>query len=201
MCLVCPTPCAIRLGITGAEHTRPCWCIFRTGPMYLVCPTLCAVRLGITGAEHTRPCWYLFRTGQMCLVCPTLCAVRLGITGAEHTRPWWCIFRTGPMCLVCPTLCAVHLGITGAEHTRPCWCFVLVSLSCSASLGLYVQCLAWSVRVMYLLALVRTYTGTSCADGQHGHCTFLPVSLMCLRVRARVYTCPRLYPCTVFCYG
>ena len=34
MCLVCPTPCAVRLGITGAEHTRPCW--------YL--------------------CWYLFRT-------------------------------------------------------------------------------------------------------------------------------------------
>ena len=24
MCLVCPTPCAIRLGVTGAEHTRPC---------------------------------------------------------------------------------------------------------------------------------------------------------------------------------
>ena len=33
MCLVCPTPCAVRLGITGAENTRPCW--------YL--------------------CWYLFR--------------------------------------------------------------------------------------------------------------------------------------------
>ena len=70
MCLVCPTPCAVRLGITGAEHTRPCW--------YL--------------------CWYLFQRGQMCLVCPTPCAVRLGITGAEHTRPcWylcWYIFRT-----------------------------------------------------------------------------------------------------------
>ena len=109
----------------------------KRGQMCLVCPTPCAVCLGITGAEHTRPCWCLFRTGQMCLVCPTLCAVRLGITGAEHTRPCWCIFRTGPMCLVCPTLCAVRLGITGAEHTRPCWCFVLVSLSCSASLGLY----------------------------------------------------------------
>ena len=34
MCLVCPTPCAVCLGITGAEHTRPCW--------YL--------------------CWYIFRT-------------------------------------------------------------------------------------------------------------------------------------------
>ena len=70
MCLVCPTPCAVRLGITGAEHTRPCW--------YL--------------------CWYLFQRGQMCLVCPTPCAVRLGVTGAEHTRPcWylcWYLFRT-----------------------------------------------------------------------------------------------------------
>ena len=61
MCLVYPTPCAVRLGITGAEHTRPCW--------YL--------------------CWYLFQRGQMCLVYPTPCAVRLGITGAEHTRPCW----------------------------------------------------------------------------------------------------------------
>ena len=90
MCLVCPTPCAVRLGITGAEHTRPCWCPFRTGQMCLACPILCAVRLGITGAERTRPCWCLFRTGSMCLVCPTLCAVRLGITGAEPTRPCWC---------------------------------------------------------------------------------------------------------------
>ena len=66
MCLVCPTPCAVRLGITGAEHTRPCWylcwCLFQRGQMCLVCPTPCAVRLGITGAEHSCPCWYLFRT-------------------------------------------------------------------------------------------------------------------------------------------
>ena len=56
-------------------------------------------------------------------------------------------------------------------------CTVLVSL---------VQYFAWSVRVMYLLARVRTCTGTSCAVGQHGHCTFLPVSVMYLRVRARI---------------
>ena len=70
MCLVYPTPCAVRLGITGAEHTRPCW----------------------------YSCWYLFQRGQMCLVCPTPCAVRLGITDAEHPRPcWylcWYLFRT-----------------------------------------------------------------------------------------------------------
>ena len=41
ICLVCPTPCAVRLGVTGAEHTRPCW--------YL--------------------CWYLFRT-LLCSVNP-----------------------------------------------------------------------------------------------------------------------------------
>ena len=35
MCLVCPTPCAVRLGITGAVHTRPCW--------YLVLVPLCTV--------------------------------------------------------------------------------------------------------------------------------------------------------------
>ena len=54
-------------------------------------------------------------------------------------------------------------------------CTVLVSL---------VQCFAWSLRFMYLLARVRTYTGTSCAVGQHRHCTFLPLSVMYLRVRA-----------------
>ena len=70
MCLVCPTPCAVRLSITGAEHTRSCWYLcwylFQRGQMGLVCLTPCAVRLGITGAEHTRSCWYLcwylFRT-------------------------------------------------------------------------------------------------------------------------------------------
>ena len=41
MCLVCLTPYAVRLGITDAEHARPCW--------YL--------------------CWYLFRT-VLCLGSP-----------------------------------------------------------------------------------------------------------------------------------
>ena len=129
-----PYPCAIRLGITGAEHTRPCWCIFRTGPIALPFAQFAWVLRALNILARVGAS---FVQGQMCLVCPTLCAIRLGITGAEHTRPCWCIFRTGRMCLVCPTLCAVRLGITGAEHTRPCWCFVLVSLSCSASLGLY----------------------------------------------------------------
>ena len=54
-------------------------------------------------------------------------------------------------------------------------CTVLIS---------FVQCFAWSVRAMYLLARVRTCTGTSCAVGQHGRCTYLPVSVLYLRVRA-----------------
>ena len=111
MGLVCPTPCAVCLGITGAEHTRRCW--------YL--------------------CWYLFQRGQMCLVCPTPCAVRLGITGAEHTRPcWylcWYLFRT-VLRLVSPgnvslarartrtgTPCAVLRSVgTGNVPTCPCLC-------------------------------------------------------------------------------
>ena len=128
--------------------------------------------------------YWAAKRGQMCLVCPTPCAVRLGITGAEHTRPCWYLAGTsfvqcfvwsakrGQMCLVCPTPCAVHLDITGAEHTRPCWyCAGTSFVQCFARL---VQCFAWSVRVMYLLALVCTYTGTSCAVGQHGHCAFCP---------------------------
>ena len=35
MCLVCPTPCAVRLGITGAGHTRPCW--YLAGTSFVQC--------------------------------------------------------------------------------------------------------------------------------------------------------------------
>ena len=61
MCLVCPTPCAVRLGITGAEHTRPCWYLcwylFRT-----VLRSACTVlRLVRTGHVPTCPCSHLYR--------------------------------------------------------------------------------------------------------------------------------------------
>ena len=137
-------PCAVRLGITGAVHIRPCWYLVlvpllhsaslsqRNGQMCLVCPTPCAVRLGITGAEHTRPCWYLcsylFQRGQMCLVCPTPCAVRLGITDAEHTRPcWylcWYLFRT-VLCLVSPG----NVSLARARTRTGTPCAVLRSVS------------------------------------------------------------------------
>ena len=126
MCLVCSTPCAVRLGITGAEHTRPCW--------YL--------------------CWYLFQRGQMCLVYPTPCAVRLGITGAEHTRPcWylcWYLFRT-VLRLVSPgnVSLARTRTRTGTPLAQFAWVsralYILahVSTSCWTS---FVQCFAWSAK-------------------------------------------------------
>ena len=143
--------------------------------------------------------YWAAKRGQMCLVCPTPCAVCLGSRAlnilarvgtwlvplsysSSLGQPRQCITcpgsysywsaKRGQMCLVCPTPCAIRLGITGAEHTHPCWyCAGTSFVQCFARL---VQCFAWSVRVMFLLALVRTYTGTSCAVGQHGHCTFRP---------------------------
>ena len=166
--------------------------------------------------------YWAAKRGQMCLVCPTLAQfarvsqalnilARVGTWlvplsySASLGQPRQCITCPGSysywsakrqMCLVCPTPCAVRLGITGAEHTRPCWslcwylfrtvlrsaCTVLRLVrtghvpTCPYShLYRYLLC-SWTAQALYLL----------------------PVSLMYLRVRA---TCPRLYPCTVFCYG
>ena len=115
MCLVCSTPCAVRLGITGAEHTRPCWYLywylFQRGQMCLVCSTPCAVRLGITGAERTRPCWYLcwylFRT-VLRLVSP-------GNVSLARART-----RTGTPCVVLRSVS------TGNVPTCPCSCLCCV---------------------------------------------------------------------------
>ena len=126
MCLVCPTPCAVRLGITGAEHSRPCWYLY----------------------------WYLFQRGQMCLVCPTPCAVRLGITGAEHTRPcWylcWYLFRT-VFRLVSPG--NVSLARARTRTGTPLAQFAWVHERCTYSPVLvpragtsFVQCFAWSAK-------------------------------------------------------
>ena len=168
MCLVCPTPCAVRLGITGAEHTRPCWCLFRTGQMCLVCPTLCAVRLGITGAEHTRPCWCIFRTGPMCLVCPTLCEF------AWVSRALNILARVGALCwylfrAVLGSACTV-LSLVRTGHVPTCPC---------SHLYRYLLC-RWTARALYFLVRVLNVPTCPCSC---------------------VHTCPRLYPCTVFCYG
>ena len=55
MCLVSPTPCAVRLGITGAEHTRPCWYLC----WYLFCTVLRLVSPGNVSLARART-----RTGQ-----------------------------------------------------------------------------------------------------------------------------------------
>ena len=111
------------------------------------------------------PLSYSASVGQpgQCITCPgsysywyPLCSASLG----QHGR---CTYLTAFMFVLCVSRCTV--------------CTVLVSL---------VQCFAWSVRAMYLLARVRTCTGTSCAVGQHERCTSLPVSVMYLRARARI---------------
>ena len=219
MCLVCPTPCAVRLGITGAEHTRPCWYLcwflFRT-VLCLVSPGNVSLARARTRTEQpnagkcaqfalplaqfawvSRALNILARVGTWLV--PLSYSASLGQPSQCITCPgsysYWSAKR-GQMCLVFPTPFAVRLGITGAEHTRPCWylcwylfrtvlrsaCTVLRLVrtghvpTCPCShLYRYLLC-SWTARALYLL----------------------PVSLMYLRVRA---TCPRLYPCTVFCYG
>ena len=178
MCLVCPTPCAVRLGIMGAEHTRPCW--------YL--------------------CWYLFQRGQMCLVCPTPCAVCLGITGAEHTRPcWylrWYLFRT---VLRLVSLGNVSLARARTRTGTPLvQCFYLldrvhVCVVCESLHSVYCACIPCTV-----LRLVRTGHVPTCPCLHlywYPLCSWTARALYPLAHVRIVPTCPCLYPCTVFCYG
>ena len=170
MCLVCPTPCAVRLGITGAEHTRPCWysCwyLFRT-VLRLVSPgnvslARARTRTGTPLAQFawvSRALYILARVGT--------CA------GTSFVQCFAWSAKRGQMCLVCPTPCAVCLGITGAEHTRPCWylCWYLfrtvlrlvspgnVSLAQARTrTGTPLAQFAWVLRALYIPARV----GTSC---------------------------------------
>ena len=156
MCLVCPTPCAARLAITGAEHTRPCW--YLAGTSFVQCFAWSAQ------AMYHLPGLVLVLVSQKRANVPSLpypLRSSLGYHGAEHTRPcWylcWYLFRT-----VLRSACTVlRLVRTGHVPTCPC-----------SHLYRYLLC-SWTARVFYLL----------------------PVSSMYLRVR------PRLYSCTVFCYG
>ena len=84
-------------------------------------------------------------------------------------------------CIPCTVLRLVR---TGNVPTCPCW-YSYWYLLCSASLGQHGQCtylpmvvlILVSARVMYLLARVRTRTGTSCA-------------VLCLDITGNVTTCP-----------
>ena len=194
MCLVCPTPCPVRLGITGAEHTRPCW--------YL--------------------CWYLFQCGQMCLVCPTPCAVRLGITGAEYTRPcWylcWYLFRT-VLRLVSPGNLSLARARTrtGTPLAQFAWVsralYILPVLVSRAGTS-FVQCFAWSVRAIYHLPglvlvlvplvqcfarsaramylLARVHVCVVCESLHSVNCACIPCTVLHLVRTGHVPTCPCL---------
>ena len=88
-------------------------------------------------------------------------------------------------CITCPGSYSYWYPLCSASIYLPVFMFVLCLSRCTVCTVLVslVQCFAWSVRAMYLLAHVRTCTGTSCAVGQHGRCTHLPVSVLHLRVR------------------
>ena len=138
----------------------------------------------------------------MCLVCPTPCAVRLGITGANIlARVGTCAGTSFVQCFAWSARAMYHLpGVVlvlvplvqcfarsaRAMYLLPVFMFVLCVSRCTVCTVVVslVQCFAWSVRAMYLLARVRSCTGTSCAVGQHGRCTYLPVSVIYLRVQA-----------------
>ena len=219
MCLVFPTPCTVRLGITGAEHTRPCWYLC----WYLFCIVLRLVSPGNvslarartrTGQPNAGKCAYfalplaqfawvsralniLARVGAWLV--PLLYSASLGQPRQCITCPcsysYWSAKR-GQMCLVCPTPCAVRLGITGAEHIRPCWylCWYLFRTVLGSACTVLRLVRTGHVPTFPCSHLYRYLLCSWTARALY----LLPVSLMYLRVRA---TFSRLYPCTVFCYG
>ena len=122
MRLVCPTPCAVRLGITGAEHTHPCWYLcwylFRT-----VLRSACKVlRLVRTGHVPTCPCSHLYRY----LLCSwTARALYLLPVSLMYLRVRACIvptcprlYRTYVSALV--SLYSVLLWVTRAMYVSSC---------------------------------------------------------------------------------
>ena len=117
------------------------------------------------------------------------------------------------------TSCAV-LRLDSAGYVPMCPCLYPCTL--------FVQCFAWTARVMYLLARGRTRTGTSCAVlrldstgnvptcpwsysywyllcsaslGQHGQCTYLPVVVLVLvpLVQCFAWTARAMYLCARAC--
>ena len=174
MCLVCPTPCTVRLGIMGVEHTRPCW--------YL--------------------CWYLFQRGQMCLVCPTpaqfawvsralniptrvgtcagtsfvqffawsaramyhlprlvLVLVPLVQCFARSARAMYLLARVHA-CVVCESLHSVYCACIPCTVLRLVHTGNVPTCPCS-HLYWYLLC-SWTARAFYLLARVRIVHTCSC---------------------------------------
>ena len=114
ICLVCPTPCAVRLGITGAEHTRPCWYLcwylFRT-----VLRSACTVlRLVRTGHVPTCPCSHLYRY----LSCGWTARALYLLARVLHVPTCPCLYRTYVSVLV--SLYSVLLWVTRAMYVSSC---------------------------------------------------------------------------------
>ena len=132
MCLVCPTPCAVRLGITGAEHTRPCWylCWYLSYSASLGQPGQCIICRARTRTGTLVQCFarsaramYLLARVHVCVVCESLHSV-------------YCA------CIPCTVLRLVRTG-----HVPTCPC---------SHLYWYLLC-SWTARALYLLTRVRMY--------------------------------------------
>ena len=214
MCLVCPTPCTVRLGSTGDVPTCPCWYSYwypfvqcfawSAGEMYLFARARTRTGTRCTVLRWSARAMNLFARVFTCAVCESLHSV-------------YCVF------IPCTVLRLVR---TGNVPTCPC-SYSYWYLLCSAYLPVVVLVLM-SARVMYLLARVRTRTVTFCAVlrldstgnvpicpwsysywyllcsgslGQHGLCTYVPVLVSLYSVRAvllldsagNVPTCPWSY--------
>ena len=205
MCLVCPTPCAVRLGSTGDVPTCPCW----------------------------YSCWYPFvqcfacQRGQ-CIYLPVLVLVLVPVVQCfAWSARAMNLFARVFTCAVCESLHSVYCAFipctvlrlvrTGNVPTCPC-SYSYWYLLCSAYLPAVVLALM-SARVMYLLTRVRTRTVTSCAVlhldstgnvpicpwsysywyllcsgslGQHGQCTYWVPLVQWFAWAARaMYLCAR----------
>ena len=122
MGLVCPTPCAVRFGITGALHTCPCW----------------------------YSCWYLFCTvlrmvNQTRVNVPSL-PYPLRSSLGYHGR---CTYSPVLVLVLIPLSYSASLGQPGQCITCPCSYSYWYPL-CSASLGQHGQCTYLSAFILVL---------------------------------------------------
>ena len=107
ICLVCPTPCAVRLGITGAEHTRPCWYLC----WYLFRTVLHLVR---TSHVPTCPCSHLYRY----LLCSWTARALYLLARVLNVPTCPYLYRTYVSVLV--SLYSVLLWVTRAMYVSSC---------------------------------------------------------------------------------
>ena len=140
MCLVFPTSCAVRLGITGAEHTRPCW--YLAGTSFVQCFAWSAQ------AMYHLPGLVLVLVSQTRANVPSLpypLRSSLGYHGRGTYSPvlvlCWYLFRA-----VLRSACTV-LRLVRTGHVPTCPCLHLYR---------YLLC-SWTARALYLLPVSLMY--------------------------------------------